>query len=230
MTTPPPLPPGLPRISRSVALPPVPLSLWLLVGAMGVAEGVLSLADRDIIGTPIWRYAALNYGAFWDVIFDGQVDPVWPYQGLAMFATHAFLHGDLMHYLLNNVILLAVGKLIAGIIGPFRMILLFLITAIGGALVYGLIAQTGHPMVGASGAVFGFIGFWKQVEFRVRLRRGMSLRPIGSMILALAIANVVVFFLLQGRMAWEAHLGGFVAGWLMGWFWRPVSRDGAATP
>ncbi|MEM9197364.1 MAG: rhomboid family intramembrane serine protease [Pseudomonadota bacterium] len=206
----------------------MPLSLWLLVGAMGLLEGVLSIADRDIIGSPAWRYLALEYGAFWDVIFDDLADPVWAYQGLAMFFTHALLHGDLGHYVLNNVILLAVGKMLAGVIGPFRVLLLFAISAVGGALVYGLIAATDAPMVGASGAVFGFIGFWKQVEFRIRLRRGLSLRPIGGMIVALSAANLVVYFLLDGRMAWEAHLGGFLAGWLMGWVWRPVSRDGAA--
>jgi membrane associated rhomboid family serine protease len=145
-----------------------------------------------------------------------------------MFVSHAFLHGDIMHFALNSVVLLAVGKVIAAIVGPWRLLLLFAITAIAGALAFGLIARTNGPMVGASGAVFGFIGFWKYNEWRARALLGLSLQPIWSVIVALAIANVAVWFLLSGLVAWEAHLGGFVAGWAVGWLWRPVSRPGAS--
>jgi len=219
---------GLPRIPGKAELPPVPRSLWALVAIMAAIELALSLADAGLIGNRSWRSLAILVAGFYDPIFDGRVDGLWPGQGITMLVTHAFLHGDMMHFLLNNVILLAVGKLISGIVGPLRMLLLFAITAVAGALFFGMIAQTDSPMVGASGAVFGFIGFWKQAEFRLRVRRGLSLRPIWSLILALTFANVVVYVMLSGLVAWEAHLGGFIAGWAVSWIWRPVSRDGAA--
>lgn len=219
---------SLPRIPRRAELPPVPRSLWALVAVMAVVEVALSLADAGILGDRSWRPIAILVGGFHDQVFDGRVDGLWPFHGMTMLLSHAFLHGDVMHFLLNTVILLAVGKLISGIVGPWRMLLLFAITAISGALFFGMIAQTDSPMVGASGAVFGFIGFWKQAEYRIRVRRGMSLRPIWSMIFALTLANVAVYVMLLGLVAWEAHLGGFVAGWVMSWLWRPVSRDDAA--
>ncbi|GIX13771.1 MAG: rhomboid family intramembrane serine protease [Paracoccaceae bacterium] len=207
-------------------LPPVPRVLWALVAVMGLIEITLTLADRGVIGAPWWRAWAIAMGGFHDQLFDGEVAPLYPGQPIAMFFTHAFLHGDIMHFALNAVVLLAVGKVNAAIAGHWRLLLLFLICAIGGALCFGLVAHTDSPMVGASGAVFGFLGFWKYNEWRLRVLSGLPQRPVWATVAALAVANVLVWLLMSGLVAWEAHLGGFVAGWLVGWLWRPVSRPG----
>jgi membrane associated rhomboid family serine protease len=43
-------------------------------------------------------------------------------------------------------------------------------------------------------------------------------RPVVVRVLALAGINVVLFFGLGGFLAWEAHLGGFLAGAAIGLF------------
>ena len=71
-------------------------------------------------------------------------------------------------------------------------------------------------MIGASGSVFGFLGLWQFWDFKRRLQAGYSLKPVFSTILGLVIVNVILAFMLGGGLAWEAHLGGFVAGVIFG--------------
>lgn len=219
----------LPRIARGPAeLPPVPVVLWALVGVTAAIEIGLEIADSGYFGRPVWRTVAIAYFGFHDPLFDGTVRPLWPGQEYAMALTHAFLHGDFWHLALNMVVLLAVGKVVAGLVGPVRMILLFVICAVAGGLTFGLLTETNVPMVGASGAVFGFIAFWKQAEFRRRLRLGLGMGPILGLVVALVLANVALELFMN--IAWQAHLGGFVAGWAIGMLWHPVTRRDAVLP
>ena len=86
----------------------------------------------------------------------------------------------------------------------------------GGALLFGLLAFTDAPMIGASGAVFGLVGLWQADEYRIRKSRGLPLKPVYTAILGLVAANVAFFVMLSGGLAWEAHLGGWLAGGLAG--------------
>ena len=74
-------------------------------------------------------------------------------------------------------------------------------------------------MVGASGVVFGLIGFWLQAS-RAELRQlGRSGRSLASLIMSLIIIHLVLHVFMGGQIAWQAHLGGFVAGYfLVPWF------------
>ena len=76
-------------------------------------------------------------------------------------------------------------------------------------------SQSAGPMIGASGAVFGLIGLWQGWDYRMRKIAGLSLRPVVTAILGLAAANLVLFVIFSGGLAWEAHLGGWLVGWVM---------------
>jgi Rhomboid family. len=114
---------------------------------------------------------------------------------------------------MNGVILLSLGKVIGEKVGALRTYLLFGASAIAGGAAFGLISMSSGPMIGASGAAFGFLGIWNAWDFQRRKALGLSLRPILNMILGLAIANLALFVFLQGGLAWEAHLGGYLMGW-----------------
>lgn len=191
-----------------------PRFLWILVGVMAAIEAVLSLSDAGIIGTTSWRWPALAIGAFWQPIMWGDMAPLYPGQRFSMFVTHAFLHGGLTHLALNSVVLLALGKLVAQRLGPARTLALLGLSAIGGGLAFGLLASSSTPMIGASGAVFGLIGIWQAWEYRMRRDRGLPLQPVVMAIAALAVANVLLFAVLGGGLAWQAHLGGWLVGFL----------------
>jgi rhomboid protease GluP len=72
--------------------------------------------------------------------------------------------------------------------------------------------------VGASGAVFGFLGVWIAWDWRRHRRHGISPAPVARRVAVLAGLNVLLFFGLQGMLAWQAHLGGFLAGLALGWW------------
>jgi len=132
-----------------------------------------------------------------------------------MLVTYALLHGGILHLAINSVILLALGKHAASRIGAARTFLLLVLSAVGGALAYGLLSTGDGPMIGASGAVFGLIGLWQAWDFRLRKEAGLALRPVITAILGLAAANIVFFVILGGGLAWEAHLGGWLVGWVL---------------
>ena len=43
------------------------------------------------------------------------------------------------------------------------------------------------------------------------------MRKFASSLFALFMVNVVISVALSGMLAWQTHLGGFVAGWVVAW-------------
>ncbi|MFD1912970.1 rhomboid family intramembrane serine protease [Halodurantibacterium flavum] len=192
----------------------VPSELWLLLGAMALVECVLFASDSGFAPEGLRRLALL-YGAFWPQLLQ-DVTPVWQGQQFAMFVTHAFLHGGFAHMAMNGVILLALGKDIASRVGPGRMLIVFALSAIAGGVAYALLSSDMAPMIGASGAAFGFLGAWQFREARTRLRFRLTLRPVLAAMVALVVANIALTMVMGGAIAWQAHLGGFIAGFALG--------------
>ncbi|MGG7643408.1 rhomboid family intramembrane serine protease [Rhodovulum sp. YNF3179] len=194
----------------------VPGPLLALVGAIVVIELALSAADRGLFGGIDWRRAALVYGAFWEPLLDGRLRPAFALQPYTMFLSHAFLHGGLLHVAMNGVILLSLGKFVAEQTGVWPLMLLLAAAAVGGGVGFGLLAEADAPMIGASGAVFGLLGLWQYWEATARRRMGLTLAPVLQTLAGLVVLNVLIAILVQGALAWQAHLGGFVAGAALG--------------
>jgi membrane associated rhomboid family serine protease len=190
--------------------------LWMIVGVMAAIELVLSLSSSGIIGTDNLRWPALVLGAFWQPVLSGALPPVYPGQIALMFVTHAFLHGGFMHLAMNSVILLSLGKFVSIHIGAAKTVLVLFLSAVGGAACFGLISSSSAPMIGASGAVFGLIGLWQAMDYRMRRRSKLPVRPVVMAFLGLVASNILIFVLLSGGLAWEAHLGGWIVGWISG--------------
>ena len=217
MTTQPTHTPRFQAQGHRQALPPgAPGYLWVLVGILAAIEAVLALSDAGIILPAGLRWSALALGAFWQPIWSGQIAPIYPGQTFVMFLSHAFLHGGLAHLALNSVVLLALGKLATARIGMIRTLAVLGLAAAGGGLVFALLSSGNAPMIGASGAVFGLLGLWQAWDYQMRRRLGLPLNPVLMTCLALVAANVAFFVMLGGGLAWEAHLGGWIAGWIAG--------------
>lgn len=54
------------------------------------------------------------------------------------------------------------------------------------------------------------------MDYRARRQSGLSLQPILKALLGLVTANLVLFVMVSGGLAWQAHLGGWLAGWVAG--------------
>ncbi|MEX1235860.1 MAG: rhomboid family intramembrane serine protease [Roseovarius sp.] len=193
-----------------------PMFLWVLVGVMTVIELVLHLSSSGLLGSQNLRWPAFAFGAFWQPVLAGATPPIYPGQPALMFITYAFLHGGFVHLAMNGVILLSLGKYVAAQIGATRTLLVLLAATVAGAACFGLLSSSGGPMIGASGAVFGLIGLWQAADYQGRRRSDLTLRPLVMAIIGLIAANIVFFVILSGGLAWETHLGGWLAGWLAG--------------
>lgn len=154
------------------------------------------------------------------------------------FITHMFVHGDGMHLAFNAASLLAFGGALEKRIGPWRLLLFFLGCGFAGAMTFillnpGLMA----PMIGASGAISGLMGglmrlFFSAMEMPGGLRRlsdapsSVPLMPLSVALrdrrLQIVTASFVVMNIAAmvgfgdinatNAIAWEAHIGGYIAG------------------
>ena len=205
--------------------PKTPTTLWWLTGVMLLLEGLAQLSDQGWFGVFDLRSLMISHAAFWDFLFPpGTVDhALYLGQPYAMLITHAFLHAGTIHVLMNTVVFIALGKTLAVYFGLRLTLLTMLISAIVSAVMFGLLEKTPAPMVGASGVVFGLIGFWLQAS---RAELGRSGRSLASIIMSLIVIHLLLHVFMGGQIAWQAHLGGFVAGY----FLMPLFIDGRGFP
>lgn len=187
--------------------------LWVLVGLLVAIELVLTAAEAGLVGQPGLRVGAFMLGAFWPPLLVPGAEGLYPGQRFVMFLSHAFLHGSLGHVAMNGVILLALGKALGERAGAVRTLALFALSAIAGAAAFALLSSASGPMIGASGAAFGFFGLWNAWDFTARLRAGLPLRPVLATVAGLVLINVALWLFLGGGLAWQAHLGGYLTGW-----------------
>jgi rhomboid protease GluP len=124
--------------------------------------------------------------------------------------TCIFVHVGLVHVLFNMFALLSVSSFLEEELGPARYLSLFLLSGLGGSMASDLL----HVRVlsaGASGAIFGLIGF--SILYFRRQGRGRG-RDIQGFMIRWGI-YAFVFGLIFGADNY-AHAGGFAAGLLLG--------------
>ncbi|MBB5516889.1 membrane associated rhomboid family serine protease [Rubricella aquisinus] len=186
--------------------------IWGLAILMAIVEGVLYLGDIGL--GPVGHRMAFAYGAFWSPLL-GDVVPLYQGQKYVMFLSHAFLHGGLLHLAMNVTILLSLGRLGVLAVGERRTLILFFLSVLAGAVAFVFLGPSDPvPMVGASGGLFGLIAAWKRWEWDMVRARGLSLTPQYRFLLGFLAINIALVIFMPS-IAWEAHLGGFVLGWLL---------------
>jgi rhomboid protease GluP len=131
--------------------------------------------------------------------------------------TASFVHANLLHLLLNGVMLLAVGWRLERYIGAWRVGLIFLLTGSGAAVIsFGLTLHNRDFAVGSSGAIFGLGG--ALIGYALR-NRAILLHQALLLSLALA-ANLLLVAAVPG-VDQQAHLSGLVGGLVFGFFSVP---------
>lgn len=137
----------------------------------------------------------------------------------ASVLTYAFLHIDLWHLASNMVFLWVFGDNVEDALGHVRFLVFYLICAVAGALVHGLLDPVSTaPLIGASGAVSGVVAAYLVLHPRVRLWTLVFFRfplPLPAFIpLALWIGQqfLMLIFDVRGFVSWAAHVGGILAG------------------
>ena len=104
----------------------------------------------------------------------------------------------------NMWALVFVGPSLEGLLGRLRFLAVYLLSAVGGGVMYYFLAAPNAPAAGASGAIFGLFGAWFVVARRLRLdTRG---------IVILIAINLALSFFYHNYIAWQDHIGGLLTG------------------
>lgn len=136
--------------------------------------------------------------------------------------TSMFMHGDIMHLLCNMVTLCYVGFTMEHIFGSLRFsIIYFFAGLVGGIIWYAIMTFTGQlntGVVGASGALFGLFGAYFYLLVRewlspVVFRSAPTIDDVRG-VASLLIVNIVIGF--APGISMEGHLGGLLAGFIIG--------------
>ncbi|MDP6355093.1 MAG: rhomboid family intramembrane serine protease [Planctomycetota bacterium] len=129
-----------------------------------------------------------------------------------------FLHGNASHLVTNCVMLYILGIATQHAFGAMVSLVIFLFSGLTGSCL-SIAIQVG-PSVGASGAIFGLLG--ATIVFFYRFKKYFYLRDhrIGFVLIVWAIYNFSTGFLTPFIDNF-AHLGGFIGGGLLAFFFTP---------
>lgn len=153
-------------------------------------------------------------------------------------ALHMFAHGSFFHLLMNSLGLLEIGGLITARLGGFgrgwaRAGLAYLLAGLTSMAFYlSFHPQGSMPMIGASGAIYGLMGLLLGIRLLEELEE-VRLADLPIELIEFIRNNLWFLALLViggtlaslgGTVAWEAHLGGFLAGLAVGPWLLPYTR------
>ena len=126
--------------------------------------------------------------------------------------TSAFLHEEGFtgfgpaHIIFNMWALIIVGPPLERLLGRVRYLAVYVLSALGGSVMFYFLAPPAALALGASGAIFGLFGAWFVVSRRLRV-------DVRGILFLIAINLALPLFL--GGIAWQAHVGGLITGGLV---------------
>ncbi|GGJ15494.1 rhomboid family intramembrane serine protease [Streptomyces brasiliensis] len=130
--------------------------------------------------------------------------------------TAMFLHGGYIHIAFNMLSLWWIGGPLEAAFGRARYLTLYIVSGLAGSALTYLVAEPNVPSLGASGAIFGLFG-----ATAVLMRRlNYDMRPV----IALLVINLIITFGVP-NIAWQAHVGGLVAGVITGYAMIHAPRE-----
>jgi membrane associated rhomboid family serine protease len=208
----------------------VPASVVVLIGLLAAAHAARVLSPAAVSDRILSDYA-LNPVAYSARALQalGVEMPSLSERVIPLFS-HMFLHANLTHIALNCVWLLAFGPVIARRFGGLAFYVFFLLCGIASAA--GFVALDWGQNIGAIGASGAISGLMGGAIRMMRIREPylnvatLPLQPLfSSQVLSFSAVWMVVNFIagifaigVSGSLevvAWQGHLGGYIAGLLL---------------
>ena len=171
-----------------------------------------------------YRAVLQHVNAYDLFLFKNAFKPADP--GLVSLITSMFLHGGGMHLIGNMLFLWIYGDNVENRLGSFRYLYAYLGAGIAATLFYSLFASHSKtPMIGASGAISGVLGFYYIWFPKNKVKMLFLLFPFFMDVILVPARLVLGFYLVVenllpfifsaqkgGGVAYGAHIGGFIAG------------------
>ncbi|MEU0223269.1 rhomboid family intramembrane serine protease [Streptomyces sp. NPDC006284] len=147
--------------------------------------------------------------------------PFVPTEGVAegewyRLVTTAFTHEEIWHIGFNMLSLWFLGGPLEAALGRARYLALYLVSGLAGSVLTYLLASPSTATLGASGAVFGLFGATAALVRRLNA----DMRPV-----VILLAINLVFTFTWANIAWQAHIGGLVAGAVIGYAMLHAPRE-----
>jgi membrane associated rhomboid family serine protease len=174
------------------------------------------------------QFALIPARYFEDSLFaDGHLNPA----DYLPFFTMMFLHGGWLHLILNMWTLWLFGRTVEDRLGPTRYLIFYLACGVFAGVVQALFSPNSVvPALGASGAIAGILGCYVRLFPLARLIVVIPILFFPFFFEVPAVLFVGIWFLVQllsgtakilvpsagGGVAWWAHVGGLVAGLVIG--------------
>jgi membrane associated rhomboid family serine protease len=224
-------------------IPPVVIAVLALLALIHAVRIWLLTDDQNVEFLLSFAFIPARYDT--SILLGGAL-PGGVGAGLWTFVTYSLIHADWTHFGVNAVWLLPFGSAVARRFGATRFLAFYVVTAAAGALMH-LVTHAGQqfPMIGTSAAISGLMAAAMRFAFQrggpLGLLRGEDEQayrvPAIPLIGVLSDARVLIFLavwfginILFGLgslpitgsdqpVAWQAHIGGFLAGlFLFSWF------------
>lgn len=178
---------------------------------------------RDLYVETVYLFGAIPARA---LQFDSWFSASIHNPGLSL-VTSMFMHGGWLHLAGNMLYLWIFGNNVEDSMGHFRFVVFYLLCGLAAAAAQALSApESTVPMIGASGAVSGVLGAYLILHPFAKVQTLVILIIFIQIIELPAILVLSVWFMLQimnslaapagaAGVAWHAHIGGFVVGFLL---------------
>ena len=134
--------------------------------------------------------------------------------------TNLFVHSGFWHIFGNMITFYFFGSFLSRLVGQNKLLMLYFGGGILGNILYILLGEPISIAVGASGAVYAIAG--ALVVMMPNLR--VMLYFFIPMPLWVVVLVFMVIFSFIPYVAWQAHLGGLIAGLIAGYFFRRQQR------
>lgn len=155
--------------------------------------------------------------------------------GTASLFTSMFLHADPLHLIGNLYFLKVFGDNVEDRLGRGVFVVFYLVCGVGASLAYALLNADSHvPMLGASGAIAGMLGAYlvlfpdariSLVPGLLSLFRWIHLRAFWYLPFWFGWQFLQSVLMPKAGVAWWAHLGGFIVGFVLAFVARSVVSD-----
>lgn len=137
--------------------------------------------------------------------------------------TYQWTHGTFMHVLMNCLLLVLAGVPLEGFHGGLRLLAIFNVSVVGGALAHMITNVHSYSLIGCSAGCYGLLAMhfadlamnWQQVRYRkVKLFVLISLIGLDILNVQLSMRNTENSG--SGTTAYSAHVGGAISGFIAG--------------
>jgi membrane associated rhomboid family serine protease len=166
------------------------------------------------------------YGFTPDLFFNTHGEFVVPNWIYLTPLTSMFMHGGWLHLIGNMLFLWIFGNNVEDYFGPVKFLTFYLLSGLAAIAMYSLFSLDSQvPLVGASGAIAGVMGAYLVLHPRAEVTCLVFFFIVTFVTLPAKLV-LGIWFVIQlamsltgntsgGGVAWLAHVGGFVFGWVV---------------